>query len=173
MNKSISRLLSRKRARNDASNQSEFLVNKHPRTDDDEGLSAARVDAKLTDRDAMMKFDIAKNDEGPLRRTVQPLSRDQGGNGNSPRSLEYKAAGDPASAQGGLDERLSNLEEHLALRYGTVLIWSVKSVLMIAQFLLRRLRCLCAYSLSKNTSSILSANTLPGRPCTLTNPGVA
>jgi len=60
----------------------------------------------------MMKFDIAKNEEGPLRRTLKK-------NENN-RTTDKIAEGDhlvTASRHPGLDERLKNLETHLALRY--------------------------------------------------------
>ncbi|KAF8894351.1 hypothetical protein CPB84DRAFT_1782859 [Gymnopilus junonius] len=93
INKSISQFLSRTRARNDASNRSEFLYtlsekkrklaqsqaeseelrnvvdqNGHER----EVVSCARADAKPIDRDKQVKYDIAKYGEGPLTKTVKP-----------------------------------------------------------------------------------------------------
>lgn len=118
MNKSISQLLSRKRARNDASNQSEFLVNKWLRTDDSVSSSAARVDAKIIDRDSMMKFDVAKNDDGPLRRTVQASSDIKSEDDDPSSASEGNPAERHTSQHRGVDERLKNLEEHLAIRYG-------------------------------------------------------
>ena len=132
INKSISELLARNRARNDASNRAEFLhTTKRLRTgdasgdlplkegDDDIGhTSCARADAKATDRDVMMKFDIAKNEEGPLRRTLTAevkaenhIPTDERADGSSLVT---------ASRHPGLDERLKNLETHLAMRYGTL-----------------------------------------------------
>src|ERR1700733_4385140 len=86
INKSISELLAGNRARNDASNRAEFL-HTHRRlhtgeasevllpgeceSDQVESASCARTDARTVDRDVMMKFDIAKNEDGPLRRTLK------------------------------------------------------------------------------------------------------
>ncbi|KAN0129263.1 hypothetical protein V8E53_012962 [Lactarius tabidus] len=129
INKSISELLARNRARNDASNRAEFLhPSKRFRTtdasgdlpsnegdDDIEHTSCARADAKTTDRDVMMKFDIAKNEEGPLRRTLtaevkveNQIPTDERADGSSLVT---------AKRHPGLDERLKNLETHLAMRY--------------------------------------------------------
>lgn len=131
INKSISELLARNRARNDASNRAEFLhrskrlhtgdapgnLPSNEGDDEVEHASCARTDAKTTDRDVMMKFDIAKNEEGPLRRTLAVEVKDENHiltddsvDGNSLVT---------ASRHPGLDERLKNLETHLAMRYGT------------------------------------------------------
>lgn len=129
INKSISELLARNRARNDASNRAEFL---HPskrlhtsdasrdlpsNEGDDEMVhaSCARSDAKTTDRDVMMKFDIAKNEEGPLRRTLTAEAKDE------KHIIKAESADGnglvTASRHPGLDERLKNLETHLTMRY--------------------------------------------------------
>jgi len=63
----------------------------------------------------MMKFDIAKNEEGPLRRTLKVEMKDEN------RPTDKASEGDPSLTAGrhpGLDERLKNLETHLAMRYG-------------------------------------------------------
>jgi hypothetical protein len=64
----------------------------------------------------MMKFDIAKNEEGPLRRTLtaevkaeNQIPTDERADGSSLVT---------AKRHPGLDERLKNLETHLAMRYG-------------------------------------------------------
>ena len=132
INKSISELLARNRARNDASNRAEFLHHaKRFRTsdasgdlplnegDDDIGhTSCARADAKTTDRDVMMKFDIAKNEEGPLRRTLTAEVKAENHNPTDERADGSSMV--TASRHPGLDERLKNLETHLAMRYGTL-----------------------------------------------------
>ncbi|KAF9474694.1 hypothetical protein BDN70DRAFT_936442 [Pholiota conissans] len=81
INKSISQFLARTRSRNDASNRSEFLYTpaEKRRQLQEAGIdptgvelsSCARVDAKPIDRDKQMQYDIAKNGEGPLTRTVK------------------------------------------------------------------------------------------------------
>jgi hypothetical protein len=133
INKSISELLARNRARNDASNRAEFL-HTHRRLhtgeaskvlrpgegegDEVESASCARTDARTVDRDVMMKFDIAKNEEGPLRRTLKVEMRDEVN-----RPADKTIEGDhsvTANRQPGLDERLKNLETHLAMRYGKI-----------------------------------------------------
>ncbi|KAK0438334.1 uncharacterized protein EV420DRAFT_1736269 [Desarmillaria tabescens] len=92
--KSISQYLSRNRARNDASNQAEFL---RPASE----ASCARTDAKTLDRDTQMKYDIAKNDDGPLRRTMKKEKGKQKADEESPAVFE----------------RIANVESHLAVHY--------------------------------------------------------
>ncbi|KAN0107307.1 hypothetical protein V8E52_010243, partial [Russula decolorans] len=128
--KSIFELLARNRARDDASNRAQFLhTHRHLHTgeasevlrpgkgesDEAESASCARADARTVDRDVMMKFDIAKNEEGPLRRTLKVEMKNEN---NSPADKTIK--GDrsvTASRHPGLDERLKILETHLAMRY--------------------------------------------------------
>ena len=65
-----------------------------------------------------MKYDIAKNEDGPLRKTLhsrKPISAAVGESGSE------QAHGD-ASREPGLDERLRNIEAHLAVRYGQLAI---------------------------------------------------
>ncbi|KAF7361611.1 hypothetical protein MVEN_00504300 [Mycena venus] len=82
INKSISAFLAQNRAKNDASNRAEFLHSlaekKRKRADNDDGAdisSCARTDAKTIDRDVQMKYDIAKNSDGPLRRTTRQKAK--------------------------------------------------------------------------------------------------
>ncbi|KAI9507908.1 hypothetical protein F5148DRAFT_1200983 [Russula earlei] len=125
INRSIAELLARNRARNDASNRAEFL-HAHRRLrsseasgilprdggDEVESASCARTDARTVDRDVMMKFDIAKNEEGPLSRTLKVEMKDE----NNPH-MDKGDHSVTASRHPGLDERLKNLEAHLAMRY--------------------------------------------------------
>ncbi|TFY62572.1 hypothetical protein EVJ58_g3786 [Rhodofomes roseus] len=123
--KDISKFLARNRARNDASNRQEFLQSLAEKrgglqhTADDTGPtstppSCARTDAKTQDRDVQMKYDIAKNEDGPLRKTL--MHRE-----NPPATNAVK--GDPqmsyisATRFPGLGGRLQNVESHLAVRY--------------------------------------------------------
>lgn len=68
-----------------------------------------------------MKYDIAKNEDGPLRKTMKPVNHSFSGasveikqedgatrNTNQPTAERYPA----------LDERLKNIETHVAVRYG-------------------------------------------------------
>ncbi|KAN0105670.1 hypothetical protein V8E52_010789 [Russula decolorans] len=69
----------------------------------------------MVDRDVMMKFDIAKNEEGPLRRTLKVEMKNENN-----RSADKTVEGDHSVTAGrhpGLDERLKILETHLAMRY--------------------------------------------------------
>jgi hypothetical protein len=140
INKSISAFLAKNRARNNASNRSEFLYTlaekKHKLFDDQNGgdtapiPSCARTDAKPIDRDLQMKYDIAKN-EGPLRRTVKAAVAEETStekrkgeqnkaavipDASSDQDLDERAT---AARYPGIDERLKNVEAHLAIRYGT------------------------------------------------------
>lgn len=124
INKSISQFLAENRRRNDASNRAEFVDNlkrKRQRMSDgeappqpdtqvaesadtDAGGSCARTDARQVDRDRQMKYDIAKNEDGPLRRTVKK---------------DEEPAKPPAenSRTADMDERVGAVEQHLALQY--------------------------------------------------------
>jgi hypothetical protein len=84
--------------------------------DEAENASCARTDARTVDRDVMMKFDIAKNEEGPLRRTLK-VEMKNGDNRSADKSIEGDRSV-TANRHPGLDERLKNLETHLAMRYG-------------------------------------------------------
>lgn len=117
--KEISRLLSKNRARNDLSNQREFLIHtseRHRQTandpmnvdEDEESPSCARADARSVDRDSQMKYDIAKNADGPLRKTMKHKPESNPSFQLSNRESDDKATG----------ERLENIENHLAVRYG-------------------------------------------------------
>ncbi|KAG7098483.1 hypothetical protein E1B28_000428 [Marasmius oreades] len=145
INKLISEFLSRKRSHNETSNRNEFLLSIAQKranlseilaTDTNDIASCARTDARPVDRDSQMKYDIAKNEDGPLRRTMK--KRNTGGNNLSQSSLSStKGKGKAQSKEAntsnasslpqsvailperhpGLDERLSNIETHLSVRY--------------------------------------------------------
>ncbi|KAF9793074.1 hypothetical protein BJ322DRAFT_100262 [Thelephora terrestris] len=106
--KEISLLLARNRARNDASNAAEFLF-RGPRTSeaDSEGdtPSCARADAKPINRDTQMKYDIAKNEDGPLHSTLRT---------EQTPNIEHPAV---AAHETVLESRLRDVEDHLAVRY--------------------------------------------------------
>ncbi|KAF5351664.1 hypothetical protein D9756_007714 [Leucocoprinus leucothites] len=134
INKEISAFLARNRARNDASNRSEFLLSlseKRKRLQESGDLpedgvvaSCARTDARSIDRDVQMKYDIAKNDEGPLSRTkarkkdIEQSVKEGASSARTegpiaiPRDEEALPRHHP-----GVDDRLSNIETHLAVRY--------------------------------------------------------
>jgi hypothetical protein len=82
--------------------------------------SCARTDAKPLDRDLQMKYDIARNEEGPLRRTVKLGSTSQHDSNSKGKQRQTAAAEDRLTREQhpGLDERLVNIETHLAVRYG-------------------------------------------------------
>lgn len=140
--------MAQSRARNDASNRAEFLhsiAEKRRRLSNasespwaDDVSTCARTDAKTLDRDVQMKYDIAKNEDGPLRRTMK-IQRESGtiGNDASSSSIKGKQKAQTAKTEpdvkaerpeyeadltsdrhSGLDERLVNVETHLAVRYG-------------------------------------------------------
>ena len=127
--KSISRLLAQNRARNDASNRLEFLqsqAEKRRRLEEqdisdtsDPIPSCARADAKTQNRDLQMKYDIAKNEDGPLRRTLRSTVPEEAK--QEPSSTSSSRPDITAERHPGLDERLRNIETHLAVRYGAFL----------------------------------------------------
>ncbi|KAG6844745.1 hypothetical protein H0H87_004077 [Tephrocybe sp. NHM501043] len=129
INKEISLFLARNRARNDVSNRSEFVytpAEKRRRltgSEDDISPSCARTDAKSLDRDVQMKYDIAKNEDGPLSRTIpEKEKRDnkQKGKMKDDGLGSVSANGEEewtAIKRPGLDERLRNVEAHLAVHY--------------------------------------------------------
>ncbi|KAI0775812.1 hypothetical protein BD413DRAFT_531765 [Trametes elegans] len=130
--KDISRFLARNRARNDASNRNEFLLslaekrrrlNENGKAAPSEPIpSCARTDAKTQNRDLQMKYDIAKNEDGPLRRTLKTGATGAPESNAASRANVDSAASASQSYPGAerysaLDERLQNVETHLAIRY--------------------------------------------------------
>ena len=73
-----------------------------------------------------MKYDIAKNEDGPLRRTMKAgilpgaePSQSTGPVKNSPYGVTQPAEDYPSAERyPALDERLQNVEKHFAVRYG-------------------------------------------------------
>ena len=148
--------MAQNQARNDASNRAEFLSSlaerrKRQRVGEAEGDdrstdqsnatsleidahktgSCARADAKPIDRDAQMKYDIAKDDSGPLSRSAKAGLLSENGKINTSEATEIT----PKTSMGatttvvndeevtsarhpGLDERLKNIEDHIAVRFG-------------------------------------------------------
>ncbi|RKP14492.1 hypothetical protein BJ684DRAFT_6143, partial [Piptocephalis cylindrospora] len=82
----------RKREEINESNRAEFLLP----TLDDQAEGCARTNAKDLDRSIQIKTEVVQNDWGPLDQSVHTLT--------TPDDV---------------DERLGNLEEHLALHYAT------------------------------------------------------
>jgi hypothetical protein len=93
------------------------------------GKTCARVDAKAIDRDAQMKYDIAKDDHGPLSRSAKAglLSEkgkmksspfEAGGTETKPIKQEIDEEVPSTRYPPGLDERLKNIEDHIAVRFG-------------------------------------------------------
>ncbi|KAL6298376.1 hypothetical protein BKA93DRAFT_820415 [Sparassis latifolia] len=133
--KSISLFLAQNRARNDESNRTEFLqslTEKRRRLselgEESSGVisSCSRTDAKTQNRDVQMKYDIAKNEDGPLRKTLRvgsapDASTAQGRScrdATAPRGHAEQSFDDVgAELYPALDERLGNVEAHLAVRY--------------------------------------------------------
>lgn len=63
-----------------------------------------------------MKYDIAKNEDGPLRRTVKaPDGKEQ-----LKEKIGALTDDTPSEHQPAVDERLKNIESHVAVRYGNV-----------------------------------------------------
>ncbi|KAJ7072027.1 hypothetical protein C8F01DRAFT_1243117 [Mycena amicta] len=120
--KSISAFLAQNRAKNDASNRAEFLLSlaeKRQRLGEETSSSCARTDAKAVDRDVQMKYDIARNIDGPLRRTVKvPSETSSRPRTKSVAREEKEKKAESVEVEGaGLDARLGNIETHFAVRY--------------------------------------------------------
>lgn len=64
-----------------------------------------------------MKYDIAKNEDGPLRRTVKGAD---GREAKGTEKLSPLTDDAPSELQPAMDERLRNIELHTAIRYGNV-----------------------------------------------------
>jgi hypothetical protein len=62
-----------------------------------------------------MKYDIAKNEDGPLRRTVKGLD---GKESQAKEKLGPLTDDTPSGLQPAIDERLKNIESHVAVCYG-------------------------------------------------------
>lgn len=73
-----------------------------------------------------MKYDIAKNEDGPLRRTMKGVAGDKG------RQKELLALHDDAEGehQPATDQRVKNIEEHLAVRYGRYIVYCMNSTFL-------------------------------------------
>jgi hypothetical protein len=135
--------LAKNQARNDTSNRTEFLSSlaerrKRQREDEDGDSSqsidsssdigsqktrtCARVDAKLIDRDVQMKYDIAKDDWGPLSRSAKAgLLSDKGKILLEAETMETKPKTTikrEIEDHPALDERLKNIGDHIAVRFG-------------------------------------------------------
>ncbi|CAE6446633.1 unnamed protein product [Rhizoctonia solani] len=92
------RFLSDVRARVDQSNRDEFVRRKHP------GKGSARTDAIKLNRDVQMKYDVVKNEDGPLGKTMKVGENSKPLVGAGDRSL-------------GVVERFQAIESHLGVRY--------------------------------------------------------
>lgn len=124
MIREMANLIAKNRARNNISNRHEFLRKRQSVATNSDGSrdssvmdvdmpTCARTDAIPVNRDIQMKYGVAKNEGGPLMRTVKSNQNE------SDPSRDPKSKG-KALLHGHSDllERFSNLEEHLAVRYG-------------------------------------------------------
>ncbi|KAG8716695.1 hypothetical protein FRC09_015367 [Ceratobasidium sp. 395] len=110
--KAISRFLANVRSRVDQSNRDEFIQRKPPSSDPSisnpgPGTGSARTDATKLNRDVQMKYDIVKNEDGPLGKTVKAKPA-QSANPNMSTEAVSRAA---------FNERFEAIETHLALKY--------------------------------------------------------
>jgi hypothetical protein len=83
--------------------------------------SCARTDAKPLNRDLQMRYDIAKNEEGPLRRTINTKVKMDPSPTPAPTNIKVEPSDEDRMTPEkypGLDERVRNIETHLAVRYG-------------------------------------------------------
>jgi hypothetical protein len=130
MTRQISEFIAKNRARNNISNRNEFLRKRQSdasaSSDDSTSMdvdipTCARTDAIPVNRDIQMRYDIAKNDGGLLMRTIKAEQNDESSQALKDRSkLGSSTAEQVPTLQlhPGLRERFSNLETHLAIRYG-------------------------------------------------------
>ncbi|KIJ49695.1 hypothetical protein M422DRAFT_96744, partial [Sphaerobolus stellatus SS14] len=132
LTRSISEFIAQNRTRNNISNRNEFLrKRKAPVSNSEEGSegspmevdipTCARTDAIPVNRDVQMKYDVAKNEGGPLKRTIKSEQvEEQAGLDRKGKGLA--TAFDDTQKHNlqrhpGLTERFANLEDHLAVRY--------------------------------------------------------
>ncbi|KAF9010725.1 hypothetical protein BDQ17DRAFT_1346799 [Cyathus striatus] len=125
INRSISAFLADKRARNNASNRAEFLYSieeKRKKILEESGIDLQIISLPI-DRDTQMRYDIAKNEEGPLKRTMKMDEEGSPSQAKQPIERPVVAGAEPmdetvtASQYPAINERLGNVESHLALRY--------------------------------------------------------
>lgn len=100
-----------------------------PNQDTEEYFSSARTSTKRVDRETQMRYDIAKNPEGPLGRTMHgkllspgPRSAEgQGSGGVLSKMLKEALLSSPGTPimprHPGLQERFDGIENHLAIRW--------------------------------------------------------
>lgn len=81
--------------------------------------TCARTDAIPINRDAQIKYDIAKNEDGPLARTVKSEQGSKGFHQPTKSGKKVNENENSPKKHSGFLERFSNLEDHLAVRYGT------------------------------------------------------
>ncbi|KAG9078144.1 hypothetical protein FRC06_008512 [Ceratobasidium sp. 370] len=111
--KAISRFLADVRSRTDQSNRDEFVHRRPPRPDPGSGCGSgpgtgsARTDAVKLNRDVQMKYDIVKNEDGPLGKTVK----------SKPAQGVAASMSTEAVSRAAFSERFEAVEAHLALKY--------------------------------------------------------
>lgn len=196
LTRSIARFLAQSRHRNDASNREEFLLSiaeKRRRWNNDETPestsapgtdeqppppSCARADAKAQDRDVQMKYDIAKNEDGPLKRTMKVKTEEIGTSGSlnaKGKSREVPRGSEPdvtAERHPGLAGRLADVEAHLAVRYGEICVSPLcvwRRTNRYSQFLHLPNRSWTDYDSSKIISSSSNKTIRHGQRYTSTN----
>jgi hypothetical protein len=139
--KSISRFLAQNRAKNDASNRAEFLLSLADKKGilrgadpdsavADPGPSCARTDAKTQNRDVQMKYDIAKNEDGPLRKTIKREHDDRPAKRDDEVVRPDGTNDTTAQRHPALDERLRNIETHTAVRYGEQVMHTINTIVI-------------------------------------------
>ena len=92
---------------------------------------------KTIDREAQMKYDIVRNEDGPLKRTMK-VSETKGTEKGKSAAIFSAGTEDDAAMSStpkkhfGLDERLNNIEKHLAVRYGFVFMSNFFHIYLIS-----------------------------------------
>ncbi|KAB5588403.1 Rpr2 domain-containing protein [Ceratobasidium theobromae] len=107
--KAVSRFLADVRLRVDQSNRDEFVHRKPRRESGPNG--SARTDAVKLNRDIQMKYDIVKNQDGPLGKTM----KNAGGSVNV--NVSGTRISSPENPNTAFNERFQAIETHLAVRY--------------------------------------------------------
>ena len=108
------------------------MASTSPDVDTSSWASCARSDMKTIDREVQMKYDIAKNEDGPLKRTMKAAEArapEQPREKTSTATEEDVAMLLTPARYPSFDERLANIEKHLAVRYGSC-PWLFRIVLL-------------------------------------------
>ncbi|KAI8981482.1 hypothetical protein BDB01DRAFT_794236 [Pilobolus umbonatus] len=91
----------------DESNRTEFLNRHDPAAED---VTCARTDAREINRNIQMKFDIVNNEDGPLARSLVAYNDSKAEANDNKNTTDSTTSVD-------MEERLTNIEDHLNVKY--------------------------------------------------------